>query len=53
MKALGIEKFPTSEKEKFESHKELNKFLETIDTKAALKMKSNDLMGLLREFRGN
>ena len=51
MKALGIEKFPTSEKEKFVSHKELNKFIEAIDAKAAQKMTEKELMHLLKEFR--
>ena len=51
MKALGIEKFPTSEKEKFVSHKELNKFIEAIDAKAAQKMIVTELMHLLKEFR--
>jgi hypothetical protein len=51
MKVLGIEKFPTSEKEKFVSHKELNKFIEAIDAKAAQKMTEKELMHLLKEFR--
>jgi hypothetical protein len=53
MRALSIEKFPTSEKEKFESHKELSKFLVTVDAKAAQKMNAKELMELLREFRKN
>lgn len=53
MRALGIEKFPTSKKEKFESHKELSKFLVTVDAKAAQKMNAKELMKLLREFREN
>ena len=51
MMALGIEKFPTNEKEKFKTHTELNQFIETIDRKAAQQMNSEDLMELLRVFR--
>lgn len=51
MKALDIEKFPTSEKEKFNSHKELNKFIETINAKDAQKMSAEELMQVLKEFR--
>jgi hypothetical protein len=51
MKQLGIVKFPTNEKEKFQSHKELNKFIEAIDAKAAQKMSAEELMQFLREFR--
>jgi hypothetical protein len=51
MKQLGIEKFPTTEKAKFVSHKELNKFIGDIDAKAAQKMSAEELMQFLREFR--
>jgi hypothetical protein len=51
MKALDIEKFPTSEKEKFSSHKELNQFIETINAKDAQKMSAEELMQVLKEFR--
>ena len=51
MKQLGIVKFPTTEKEKFVSHKELNKFIGDIDAKAAQKMTKEELMEFLKEFR--
>jgi hypothetical protein len=51
MKQLGIVKFPTNEKEKFASHKELNNFIGTIDSKEAQKMLPEELMQLLKEFR--
>lgn len=51
MKQLGIVKFPTNEKEKFKSHKELNNFIGNIDAKAAQKMTKEELMHLLKEFR--
>jgi hypothetical protein len=51
MKALGIEKFPANDQLKFQSHIELNKFIETINPKEVQKISLEELMQLLKEFR--
>jgi hypothetical protein len=53
MQSLGIEKFPLNPNEKFESHIELDKFIETIDKKTSKHMSSKEFMQLLRAFRMN
>jgi hypothetical protein len=52
MKELGIEKFPTNKKEKFKSHKELNKFIERLEgVKDLQKMSAKELIVYLKDFR--
>jgi len=51
MESLQIEKFPTSDKEKFNSHKELMNFIEFIAHKEIHNKNLRELMLLLQEFR--
>ena len=52
MEAFQIEKFPTNEVDKFKSHNELDKFLLFLNGKNVQGMEREEIMGLLREFRG-